>query len=125
MTPSRTAGERGGSYQLPHGSNEVTAMTANSKVRYAIDRWNRRMGAGLALGRTTPAHAPSVVAGLSAAAAVAAGGPPSPVLAIRATLRRSRWASSRNQAPSPAALTAYSQPAYGASARVVATMTYE
>src|SRR5439155_21728680 len=97
-------------------------MTANSKVRYAIDRWNRRMGAGLALGRTTPAHAPSAVRLFAAAAG--AGGPP-PVPAIRATLRRSRWASSRNQAPSPAALTVYSQPAQGATARVPATMTYE
>jgi len=59
------------SYQLPHGSSEVTAMTANSKVRYAIDRWNRRMGAGLALGRTTPAHAPSAVRLFAAAAGAA------------------------------------------------------
>src|SRR5215468_6228040 len=110
--PNRPAGPDG-SYQLPHGSSEVTAITAKSKVRYAIDRWNRRIGAGLALGWATPAHAPGVT--LGSAGSAAAAGPPSP---IRATRRRSRWASRRNQPPSPAALTAYSQPAYGASARV-------
>src|SRR5499426_318214 len=123
--PNRPAGPDG-SYQLPHGSSVVTAMTANSKVRYAIDRWNRRIGAGLAAGWATAAHAPSVTAGPSPSAApsvagAAVAGWPSAAWVIRATRRWSRWASSRNQAPSPAAAAAYSQPAYGASARVAAT----
>src|SRR5215469_5954681 len=127
--PNQPAGPDG-SYQLPHGSSVVTAMTANSKVRYTIDRWNRRIGAGLALGWATPPHAPSVTAGPwpsaarpAAGAVTAAAGWPSLVRAITATRRWSRWASRRNQPPSPAAHAAYSQPAYGASARVVATMT--
>jgi hypothetical protein len=32
------------SYQWPHGSRAVTATAANSSVRYAMDRWNRRIG---------------------------------------------------------------------------------
>ena len=118
MTTAKRLVGRAGSYQLPHGSSEVTAITAKSKVRYAIDRWNKRIGAGLALGWATPAHAPGVTL-VSAGPAAAARSPPSP---IRATRRWSRWASRRNQPPSPAALAVYSQPAYGASARVVATM---
>src|SRR5262252_10764774 len=98
MTPAEPLVGRGGAYQLPHGSSEVTAITAKSKVRYAIDRWNRRIGAGLALGWATPAHASGVTFG-SARSAVAAGSPPSPVRAITATRRWSRWASSRNQPP--------------------------
>ena len=50
MTSAKRLAGRAGSYQVPHGSSEVTAITAKSKVRYAIDRWNRRIGAGLGLG---------------------------------------------------------------------------
>src|SRR6266496_1527449 len=35
-------------YQRPQGRRAVTATAANSRVRYAIDRWNRRIGAVLA-----------------------------------------------------------------------------
>src|SRR5215813_13381480 len=70
-----------GFYQLPHGSSAVTAMTANNRVRYAIDKWNRRMGAGLALGCAAPAHAPSVTFRLSAGT-LAADGPPSPPVRV-------------------------------------------
>src|SRR5262249_61124222 len=84
MTSSKRAAGRGrflpaggsGSYQLPHGSSAGTAMTANNRVRYAIDRWNRRMGAGLALGRTAPAHAPPGTFRLSPRHATPARAPP-------------------------------------------------
>src|ERR1035438_5311862 len=133
-----------------------------------MDRWKSRIGAGLALGRTRPAHAPSVtpasitpalaavpaasasVATSTAAATSTAVAMPArrPALAgpapgvsagpavaaraklastasakvIAATRARSRWASARNQAPSPAAQTVYTHPAYGARPSVTATM---
>src|ERR1700722_3667630 len=86
---------RHGGYQWPRGNSAVTATTANSKVRYAIDRWNSRIGAGEAWP------------------------------AALAMLARSRCASIRNQPPRPAAHAPYTQPAYGASSSVAATIAYE
>src|SRR5437764_7729866 len=43
----RSGGLLPAAYQRPQGSRAVSATAANSSVRYAIDRWNRRIGAGL------------------------------------------------------------------------------
>src|ERR1700761_3954825 len=100
-----------------------------------MDRWNRRIGAGLALGRASPAHAPSVTRAAPAAAgagagpaATAAGAAPAGIAAVTgagpaatvigtglgrgsgmaATRVCSRWASARNQPPRPRAHAVYS-----------------
>src|SRR5690242_19104464 len=101
-----------------------------------MDRLNRRIGAGLALGRASPAHAPSVTRAAPAAAgagpaATAAGAAPAGIAAVTgagpavtvigtglgrgsgmaATRACSRWASARNQPPRPRAHAVYSHTA--------------
>src|SRR6266568_4663701 len=81
-------------YQRPHGSRAVTATAANSSVRYAIDRWNRRIGAVLSRGDDPPD--PPALGGATR--------PSKPPWAV-ATRVFSWWASTTNQAPSAAART--------------------
>src|ERR1700677_3452932 len=73
-------------YQRPHGSTAVTATAANSKVRYAIDRWNKRIGAPTGALVSASAPGPAVAGAVTAAARTRASRP---------------CASARNQAPRP------------------------
>src|SRR6266700_7718821 len=76
-------------YQRPHGSRAVTATAANSSVRYAIDRWNRRIGAVLSRGDDPPD--PPALEG-----AARPPKPPWPAASAAATRVFSWWASTTN-----------------------------